>query len=182
MHSDDAVRRALKALADADAARHASPHVESALLDAFDRQRAHASSLRFGWHAVVAAIVVVPLAIAVYRSAVDGVEVIPTHPLTPQTMTLRNERPPSDWDNKVDARTATEGVPSSVRGSRPGSGQVVTTNHGSEMIGQTVQLRLPRSALPLFGIPVIEPDAEGTINVELLLSEDGQARTIRIVP
>jgi hypothetical protein len=49
------------------------------------------------------------------------------------------------------------------------------------MIAQTVQLRLPRSALLVFGIPIVEPEIEGTVNVEVLLTEDGQARTIRIV-
>jgi hypothetical protein len=49
------------------------------------------------------------------------------------------------------------------------------------MIGQTVHLRLPRSALLLFGIPIVEPEIEGTVNVELWLSENGQARAIRIV-
>lgn len=140
MNSDDAVGRALKALADADAARHASPHVESALLAAFDRQKVRASSPRFVWPAVIAAIILVPLAVAVYRQISDPVEVSP-----------------------------------------PSSGHIVSTNQEREMVGQTVQLRLPRSALPLLGIPIIAPEIEGIVNVELLLTEDGQARTIRIV-
>src|SRR4029453_10252598 len=43
MQSDDTVRRALQALAEADASRHASPHVEGALLDAFERDKVRRS-------------------------------------------------------------------------------------------------------------------------------------------
>jgi hypothetical protein len=198
MNSDDAVCRALRALADADAARHAPPHVEGALLDAFDRQKVRASAPRSAWRAVVAwppvvaAIVVVPLAVAVYRTVVDPVDVNPPPPLEPSTMSLRSEHPRSALEDQIDSRTATETArpvvttgaqpiaASSVGGSPPAPRQVVSTNRG-EFIGQKVQLRLPRSALVLFGIPVIAPEVEGTVNIELVLSEDGQARAIRIL-
>jgi hypothetical protein len=198
MNSDEAVGRALRALADADEARHAPPHAESALLDAFDRQRARASASRsawrtmVAWRAVVATIVVVPLAIAVYRRVLDPLDVSPPPPLEPYTMSSRSEHPRSSLADQIDSRTATEIAPpvvptraqpiaaSNVRGSQPAPRQVVSTNRG-EVIGQTMQLRLPRSALVLFGIPVIAPEVEGTVNVELVLSEDGQARAIRIV-
>jgi hypothetical protein len=105
---------------------------------------------------------------------------------------LRGEHPGSALKDQMDSRTATEIArpvvttgaqpiaASSIGGSHPTPRQVVSTNRG-EVIGQTVQLRLPRSALVLFGIPVIAPEVEGTVNVELVLSEDGQARAIRIV-
>jgi hypothetical protein len=105
-------------------------------------------------------------------------------------MSLRSETPPSAIEHQVDAGIATEITrplvtrahsASRVGGAHPVPRHVVSANRESEMVGQTVQLRLPRSALLLFGIPVIEPDSEGTVNVELLLTEDGQARTIRIV-
>jgi hypothetical protein len=193
MKSEDAVRHALKALADADATRHAPPHVESVLLDAFVRQRARASSPRAARRSVVATIVVVPLAIAAYRGVFDSVDVSAPPPSEPYAMSLRNEHPPSALDNQIDAQTATETarplpkrrakprVASGVRGSQPVTGHIVSTIRESEMIGQTVQLRLPRSALLLFGIPILEPEIEGTVNVELWLSENGQARAIRIV-
>jgi hypothetical protein len=193
MKSEDTVHHALKALADADATRHAPPHVESVLLDAFDRQRARASSPRAAWRAVVAAIVVVPLAMAAYRGVFDSVDVGAPPPSEPHTMSVRNERPPSGLDHQIDPQTATETarplperrakprVASRVRGSQPVTGHIVSTNRESEMIGQTVHLRLPRSALLLFGIPIVEPEIEGTVNVELWLSENGQARAIRIV-
>jgi hypothetical protein len=186
MNSDEAVCRALRALADADAARHAPPHAESALLDAFDRQRVPASAPRsawramVAWRAVVATIVVAPLAIGVNRRVLDPVDVSPPPPLEPYTMSSRSEHPRSALEDQIDSRTATETARPNVRGSQPAPRQVVSTNRG-EAIGQTVQLRLPRSALVLFGIPVIAPEVEGTVNVELVLSEDGQASAIRIV-
>jgi hypothetical protein len=194
MRSEDAVRHALKSLADADATRHAPPHVESVLLDAFDRQRAHASSPRAAWRAAVAAIVAVPLAMAVYRGVFDRMDVSAPPPSERYTMSLRSERPPSPLDNRdnqIDAQTETAPplperraqphVASRVRRAQPVTRHLVSTNRESEMIGQTVQLRLPRSALLHFGIPIVEPEIEGTVNVELWLSEDGQARAIRIV-
>jgi hypothetical protein len=191
MDSDDVVCRALKALADADAVRHAPPHVEGALLDAFDRQRVRASSPRSAWRAAVATIVIVPLVISVYRRVFDPVDVSPP-PAQPYTMSMRSERSPSALEEPIDSRSTPETAPplvttrakpiaASRRDSQPVPRHVVSANRESEEIGQTVQLRLPRSALLLFGIPVIEPELEGTVNVELLLSEDGQARTIRIV-
>jgi hypothetical protein len=144
------------------------------------------------WRAVVATIVVVPLAISVYRRVFDPVDVsLP--PAPPYTVSMRSERPLSALEDQIDSRTATETARLSVmtrakpiaassrRGPQPVSRHVVAATRESEAIGQTVQLRLPRSALLLFGIPVIEPEVEGAVNVELLLSEDGQARTIRIV-
>jgi hypothetical protein len=193
MNSDDAVRHALKALADADATRHASPHLEWALLDAFDRQRARAFSGLSAWHAVVIAIVVVPLAITAYRRVLGPVEVSAPGPSAPYMMSSRNERPFPARDEQVDAQVATETarpsprrrpqshVASRVRTLQSVAWRIVSTNRESEVIGQTIHLRLPRSALPLLGIPIVEPEVEGSVNVELLLSEDGQARTIRIV-
>jgi hypothetical protein len=53
---------------------------------------------------------------------------------------------------------------------------------GGGDVVQLVHIRLPRAMLPTLGVPVIDPDAAGTVNVELLLGNDGLARTIHIVP
>lgn len=49
-------------------------------------------------------------------------------------------------------------------------------------MGNAVRVRMPRAMLSMFGVPLIEPDAAGTVSVEVLLGNDGLARTIRIVP
>lgn len=47
--------------------------------------------------------------------------------------------------------------------------------------GQIVRIRLPRSALATFGIPMNEDRAEEAIRADVLLGEDGLARAVRFV-
>ena len=47
--------------------------------------------------------------------------------------------------------------------------------------GQIVRIRLPRSALATFGIPMNEDHAEEAIRADVLLGEDGLARAVRFV-
>lgn len=42
-----------------------------------------------------------------------------------------------------------------------------------------VRVRVPRRALVSLGIPLTEPDAGGSVDLEMLVGEDGVARTIR---
>jgi hypothetical protein len=46
---------------------------------------------------------------------------------------------------------------------------------------QLVRLRLPREALQTLGVALLEPDAGGVIDVDVLVGEDGLARDIRYV-
>ena len=46
---------------------------------------------------------------------------------------------------------------------------------------QIVRLRLPREALQALGVMLVEPDAEGMVDVDVLVGEDGLARDIRQV-
>jgi len=47
--------------------------------------------------------------------------------------------------------------------------------------GQIVRVRLPRSALMVFGLPLNEERAEETIRADVVLGEDGMARAVRFV-
>jgi hypothetical protein len=47
--------------------------------------------------------------------------------------------------------------------------------------GQIVRIRLPRSALATFGLPMNEEHAEEAIRADVLLGEDGLARAVRFV-
>ena len=47
--------------------------------------------------------------------------------------------------------------------------------------GQIVRVRLPRSALTVFGLPVNEEHVEETIRADVVLGEDGLARAVRFV-
>ena len=47
--------------------------------------------------------------------------------------------------------------------------------------GQVVRIRLPRSALMSFGLPVNQEQPAGRVDADVLLGEDGMARVIRFV-
>jgi hypothetical protein len=42
-----------------------------------------------------------------------------------------------------------------------------------------VRVRVPRAALATLGLPVVQSDASGLIDLEMLVGEDGVARAIR---
>jgi hypothetical protein len=42
-----------------------------------------------------------------------------------------------------------------------------------------MRLRMPRTAFARLGVPIADPDAEGLVDVEVLVGEDGVARSIR---
>jgi hypothetical protein len=60
--------------------------------------------------------------------------------------------------------------------------QTIEATQRSGDVAQRVLVRLPRAMLPMLGVPIINPDAPGTVNLEVVLREDGLAQTIRIVP
>ncbi|HLG54429.1 MAG TPA: hypothetical protein VI485_03800 [Vicinamibacterales bacterium] len=46
---------------------------------------------------------------------------------------------------------------------------------------QIVRIRIPGSALPALGVSIVEPEAAGLVDVDLLVGEDGLPREIRRV-
>lgn len=52
---------------------------------------------------------------------------------------------------------------------------------GEAEVLQIVRLRLPREVLQALGVVLVEPDAEGMVDVDVLVGEDGLARDIRQV-
>lgn len=44
---------------------------------------------------------------------------------------------------------------------------------------QIMRLRMPRAGLANLGVPLVNPDADGLVDVELLVGDDGVARAIR---
>jgi hypothetical protein len=198
MRTEDRVRRALAALADADAQRRARPHVERALLEAFDRESTEARSW---WHApvaraprLVAALTVVALIVtgAAHwwkrdRGVIDHAPLDRPGPSSAAQARALPTLPPSlhavpPVTSDVAAR------PRTVRHARIAKRPVVTAESdrmgsvaidGNEIV-RLVRVRLPRAALPSLGIPILEPDAAGSIDVDILFGEDGMPRTARI--
>lgn len=46
---------------------------------------------------------------------------------------------------------------------------------------QLVRLRVPREALQGLGVPLLEPDAAGMVDLDVLIGSDGLPRNIRRV-
>jgi hypothetical protein len=46
---------------------------------------------------------------------------------------------------------------------------------------QLVRLRIPREALQALGVPLFEPEARGSVDVDVLIGEDGLPRDVRRV-
>lgn len=198
MTTDDPVRRALSELAEADASRRAPPHLERAVLDAFDRQRARGwlgrcAAIAWDYRREAAAVAVaVSVTATIYFAVLDRVVVQPPVPERPvQSMVSGRPELPAvrgHLDAQEPLVTRSPSGPHPTRRPRPHrpvqseAVRTMPTWSESDDIVHSVHVRLPRAMLSMFGVPIIEPDAAGTVNVEMLLGHDGLARTIRIVP
>ena len=164
MTTDDPVARALAGVADADASRRAPPHLERAVLDALDQQmnrgyfqRCVATTWTYRFAAAALTLATMATATMYFGGFGDifdrGSVTTQREPLTPMTQ-----------------RSAQSGA------------ETIHARLEEGDVTQRVLVRLPRSMLPMLGVPIINPDAPGTVNVEVILREDGLAQTIRIVP
>lgn len=109
--------------------------------------------------------------------------------MRPPHATLRapvaDRRPPIEWRGPLvrhEPRPRLEAVSRAVLAELPPpllrfSPQPI----GEAEVLQIVRLRLPREALQALGVALVEPDAEGMVDVDVLVGEDGLARDIRQV-
>ena len=164
MATNDPVRRGLAAVAEADAARQAPPHVDRAVLDGVDQligRRYRGRLMATLWpyrHAAVAVVLVITAGVTVYFS---------------------------DLEDPFDRRSRpTPGVSltSAEHRSVQRDADAVVARHRDGDVTQRFIVRIPRAMLPTLGVPVINPDAPGTVTLEVTLGHDGLAQTIRIVP
>jgi hypothetical protein len=181
-----------------DGGRVAPPAVEQAVIAAFRKQRAVARPGRRVWwaRAAVAAIAAaVVLAAVVVSLRKPGEQTSKAQPRPPHESVARASVsaavPVVREVRKPKSRTARGSRRNPVGPSKP---QVMPANreHMTDFIpvfydpepierGQIVRVRLPRTALTVFGLPVNEEQAEGTIRADVLLGEDGLARAVRFV-
>ena len=164
MTRDDPVQRGLAALAEADAARQVPPHVDRAVLDGVDqliRRRYRRPWMATLWpyrHAAVGVCLVIAAGVTVYFGGLED-------------LFNRRSRPTPGV-----SRTSAE-----RRSVQPDADAVVAMHRDGD-VTQRFIVRLPRAMLPTLGVPIINPDAPGTVNLEVTLGHDGLAQTIRIVP
>jgi hypothetical protein len=187
MTTDDQVGRALGELAKAEASRRAPAHLEAAVVERFEWQRQRRASLAYARTAAALAVIgAAVLALIVLNMLVIQTP-LPERPrpaLTGSRAELRPVPPPGNLEESRQTLSADR----PLRAQRPARvdaaavGADVDQRISAKDDVQWVHIRLPRAMLSALGVPVIDPDAAGTVNVELLLGTDGLARTIRIVP
>jgi hypothetical protein len=184
------LERSLCAVADEDANLQAPPHVQRAVMQTWDawkpflrpphrRRRLGAVGLAIG--AMAAAVVA---AVVMYRAPVAAPrrETVVAHRPEPERAVISVPAEAADPPAVADARAPrprprVETTPTRY-GSRPGlvllADPILDTGAMS-----IVRVRVPRTALVTLGLPLVEPNEGGSVDLEMLVGEDGVARTIR---
>jgi hypothetical protein len=184
MNTDDPVREALEALRADDASLRVSSRVEEAVFAAFDAPSKQGANVVLRVALAAAAILVAAVSYVLVISpskrvtapeppaAASATAVVDSVPSAAPVIDVQEQRPAATSDNApVRARATESGRPRTIRPYVPVDSAYV----------QTVQARIPRSYLPLLGIPVIDPEAGGTVGIEILVGEYGQRQAIRIL-
>ena len=150
-HQDEALTRALRAVAEDDRTLSASPGIEARLLTeaiGITRVRRRRAYTAAGALALLAAAVAIP----VWRTATQWVS-------APDASNIASSA-------RAAAEDTTEFFPLMYS-------NVPVTN------GQTVRLELPQSALTSFGLDADDPS--GTVLADVVVGQDGLARAVRFV-
>lgn len=166
----------LAALARADESQSAAPEVEKALLQAFQRRRQAIWTRRAaGGGALAAALVLVWIVVRppVKQQSVKAVVVPPLVtplPATPAPSVIVAARPlrPKPVRAPLKREIVTNFIP-------------VMVDPDPFERGRLVRVKLPRSALTAFGLPLNEDRSDERIQADVLVGEDGLARAIRFV-
>ena len=190
MRTPDEIDTLLALLAAEDARVEAPPALHAAVLRAWDIERAAQGQVGTArrWHtwrycaAAVAALMVIGVALPDEpRLSVGSAKPPVAAPLVPHVQPQRiatatgTSRPPHA------RRTSTRPKRRAVSAPEPATaGYVLSADPAFDRATTTVvRVRMPRSTLAGLGVPLPDPDAAGDVDVELLVGEDGVARTIR---
>ena len=189
MANDGRVGRVLAELARAEASRHAPAHLEAAVVEGFNRQRRGRASFAYARKAVPLVVLAAGVSAVIYLDMLVMRAPLPDRPADGLASSGTEFRPlPAPLDVEEPRLVRPAAVPRraaqrparDVRGAVQANVEQRASGMGED--AQLVRIRLPRAMLPQLGVPVIDPDVAGMVNVELLLDNDGLARTIRIVP
>ena len=191
--NEQALSGLLAVAAAEDAGRSAPPVVEETLLSAFrEREFAGQPGRRAWWlgaaGAAVAALLVV--SVVVRKPHEPHVVKVPTvlpAPATQPTKIIapvyRETRKPPVHTLRAAHRKPAMPKPWSAQEDREVVTEFIPVVYDPEPVdhGRMVRVRLPRSALAAFGLPMNEQRAEETIQADVVLGEDGLARAVRFV-
>jgi anti-sigma factor RsiW len=175
---------ALREISRSAADKHASPRVETSLMEEFRRQKASSSRRRVQRQIAAlatAAVVLLVLGVSLHRRmAPNGVvspvaivdEKTSSSPSVPPvtTPTSSQQQDEGSANQADDSEYATAFVP------LPYADDPTAVDGGT-----VVRVILSRPALASLGVPVTDPGATDRIPADLLLSEDGAPQAIRLV-
>ena len=191
-HDDAWMDEALDTLAADDAQVKPPAHLHAAVLDEWDRQHQGRMSRRRAtreggrgtlvWTAVSAA-AAVTLAVAVLRQD-------PVDPSSPETMPVETAASPESLITRLPGAplpTAVVEPPVMRRVAEPDrgradgeSGYVIVPGPLVDPTARNlVRARMSSRALATLGMPIVNPDADGLVEVEMLVGDDGVAQLIR---
>ena len=188
--------RVLAAAIEEDGERSAPPAVEQRLLAALRNQQATSPSHHRTWRTravvgAIAATVIVVAAVSLRRAPeAPKAQVQPPRasaPPEPRPLTApvvrELARPRLKTVRATVRKPAMPSRPQAVTAKAEPMTEFIPIFYDPEPIerGQIVRVRLPRSALTVFGLPVNEERAEETIRADVLLGDDGLARAVRFV-
>lgn len=191
--SERALSGLLAVAAEEDAGCTTPAAVEQALLSEFRSRDFVGRPARWAWRmcaagAAVAALLVVSVSVRKPRApqVVKVLTVTPAPAMEPTKIiapAYREQRKPP-----VRTLRAAQHKPVMPKGQSVHDNREVVTDfipvvYDPEPVehGRMVRVRLPRSALAAFGLPMNEQHAEETIQADVVLGEDGLARAVRFV-
>lgn len=182
------VERLLRAAADDDASQQAPSHVHAAVMRAWDGARMHAHQRRRRVSSSAALLATGSAAAALVAVAVLSrapSEPSRSDPVAPSVEKLpavayvspSKRGTPAEPRRPSPRRAETRGASAALRaepGVMPGADPIL----GGGAIS-IVRVRVPRAALAPLGLALVEPNDGGSVDLELLVDEDGITRTIR---
>jgi hypothetical protein len=200
----EALKHTLGALADADRHVTGPERIGQAVMDAWDAEHAPRAAGRYVWSRIrlplrlAAAAALVLLGIL----AANRPRARPPSPLVSESAPIASESAPvalalpgASLTPAMGSVMAPAARPSASAARRRARRGAMTPARTQEEVGllliadpmfdparaTVVSVRMPRSALAFFGLPVAELEAGGDVDVEMIVGEDGIARAIRRV-
>jgi hypothetical protein len=183
------LERSLRALADEDCHVQAPLQVQAAVMQKWDVVRPLARHPRHGRRRLSAILAIgslaagVAAAVVMYRAPSEPSRAEPVVARAPEKPRLVLNPPPADSDTPSDVheqRPRQSRTRVDTMAPRFGAGMVFVADPLLDASAtKIVRVRVQRTALVTLGLPLVEPDDRGSVDLEMLVGEDGVARTIR---
>jgi len=178
-HDDAALVHGLRALAEMDADITTPPHVEAAVMAGWDaahapRARSRARNLVRGAAAAAAGVAVVG-AFALQR-AIGGMQGIPPLPAAPMVSDILETRSDPAASDTGLVETPAASTPRAAPAMLVLVGEPFTTGEPVRV----VRMRVAGSTIAAFGIRSVAAQVPESVELEVLVGEDGVARAVRV--